>query len=165
MSERFNEIVRDEEDTQQGKVLTFALGGEVFGIEIRYVTEIVGIQKISSIPETPAYVKGIINLRGIIIPVFDMRLRFKKEPAAYTNRTCIIIINIEELAVGLIVDSVAEVAAITDDSIAPMPDLKTGSKTGYIKGICKTDDGIKLLLDCSKLFLSSELEALTQIQQ
>ena len=105
------------EDSQKGKYLTFNLGQESFGIEIKYVTEIVGLQPIMVVPEVAEYVKGIINLRGRIIPVIDIRLKFKKTPVAYDDRTCIIVIEIRGISCGLIVDQVAEVMDIADDQI------------------------------------------------
>lgn len=140
-----------QEDTQQGRYLTFNLGEEVFGLEIRYVTEIIGMQPITKVPEVPSFIKGIINLRGKIIPVIDMRIKFRKEPISYTDRTCIIVIDTQEIMVGLIVDSVAEVINIAEENIVPPPDQKTGMDNKYIQGIGKVDDDVKLLLDCESL--------------
>src|SRR5690554_6663806 len=109
----FEEIL---EDTLHGKYLTFAIGNEAYGIEIRFVTEIIGLQPITEVPEVPKYVKGIINLRGKIIPVIDVRLKFRKEPIPYDDRTCIVVIALDTLVVGLIVDNVAEVVSIGDDN-------------------------------------------------
>lgn len=141
-----------EKDTQLGKFLTFVLGDETFGIEIRHVTEIIGMQQISQLPEVPDYIKGIINLRGRIIPVIDMRTRFKMEHIAYNDRTCIIVIDILDFSIGLIVDQVAEVITIEDDNIASPPESRTGIQNRYIQGIGKVGDEVKLVLDCEKLF-------------
>lgn len=157
MSEMLMELIGNSEDTQYGKYLTFKLGKEVYAIEIRNVTEIVGIQKISVLPETASYMKGIINLRGKIIPVVDMCLRLKKESSGYTNRTCIIVIDIQDMSVGLIVDHVNEVISIPDSAIVPAAELHGASSTRYIKGIGKVGEEIRLLLDCSRLFRSDEL--------
>lgn len=165
MSEMPEEIMQNEEDTQHGKYLTFALGKEVFGIEIRFVTEIVGLQKISYIPDCPDYVKGIINLRGKIIPVIDMNLKFKKSSIEYTDRTCIIVIDVQDLTVGLIVDYVDEVATISDKDIVPPPNYKTGFQNCYIRGIGKSGEGIQLLLDCELLFADEEIQTLNQIKK
>ena len=94
----------EEEDTQKGKYMTFKSGHEYFGIEIRYINEIIGMQSITAIPEVEPYIKGLINLRGKIIPVIDVRIRFNQEPFQYTDRTCIIIINVKSTVVGLIVE-------------------------------------------------------------
>jgi purine-binding chemotaxis protein CheW len=141
-----------EEDTQHGRFLTFALGSESFGLEISYVKEIVGIQPITPMPEMPFCVRGIINLRGKIIPVIDARLKFSKAEATYDDRTCIIVIDIEDISVGLIVDTVSEVLTIEDDNIVPPPDFRTGARNPYIKAIGKVGNDVKLLLDCNMLF-------------
>ncbi|CDZ24071.1 chemotaxis protein CheW5 [[Clostridium] cellulosi] len=150
-----------EEDLQHGRYLTFSLDNEVFGIEISYVNEIVGMQKINDVPEVSNFVKGIINLRGNIIPVIDMRIKFKKQPCEYDERTCIIIVNINGISAGLIVDKVAEVISIEDSEIAPPPDFRTGFQSRYINGIGKLKDKVVLLIDCDKLFRDDELEEIT----
>ena len=156
--------IRQEEDTQKGRFLTFKLGEESFGLEIKYVTEIVGIQPITKIPEVPNYVKGIINLRGKVISVIDVRVKFKKEPVDYDERTCIIVIDIDDMSVGLIVDNVSEVITIKDDDIVPPPSYKTGFQNEYIKGVGKYKDGVKLLLDSNKLLTDKEKEEIKEIE-
>ncbi|NLL04491.1 MAG: purine-binding chemotaxis protein CheW [Clostridiaceae bacterium] len=165
MSEVINEIQELVEDTQKGRYLTFAIGKEFYGIEIKYVTEIINIQKITEVPELPSYIKGIINLRGKIIPVLDVRLRFKKEAKEYNDRTCIVVVDIEDISVGLIVDSVSEVTSITENDIVPPPDANTGFSNKYIKGIGKVGDEVKLLLDCSKLLSDEDCDSLAKITQ
>jgi len=160
VTEYIDETMEMEEDTQKGRFLTFSLGNESYGIEIKYVTEIVGIQDITEIPELPRYVKGIINLRGQIIPVMDVRLRFKKEPKEYTDRTCVIVINVKDVSIGLIVDSVAEVLTISDENIVEPPKMNKGFYNRYIKNIGKVENDVKLLLDCEKLLTDDELENL-----
>ena len=148
-----------EEDTQKGKFLTFSIGSEFYGLEIACVTEIIGIQPITEVPELPEYVRGIINLRGKIIPVMDIRLRFKKPFREYNDRTCVIVVEMKEIAVGLIVDRVSEVLAIAEEDIVHPQDLKAVWNR-YIKGIGKVGGEVKLLLDCDKLLRDDELEAL-----
>ncbi|CDZ23527.1 CheW protein [[Clostridium] cellulosi] len=150
------QLVVQEEDTQHGKFLTFQLGNEVYGIEIRYVTEIIGIQQITYVPEVPKYVKGIINLRGKVIPVIDVRLKFGKPPVDYDDRTCIIVIDINDTQIGLIIDCVSEVLNISDDNIVPPPSYKTGFQNKYIKGIGKVGNAVKLLLDCEKIISEND---------
>ncbi|MDF2564350.1 MAG: chemotaxis protein CheW [Massilibacillus sp.] len=140
-----------EEDTQKDKFLTFEIEKEIYGIEINLVTEIIGIQPITEVPEVPNYVKGIINLRGKIIPVMDVRLRFKKEFREYNDRTCVVVIESGNVVLGLIVDSVAEVLVIPEENIVPPPEIKS-SKNKYIKGIGKVGETVKLLIDCDKIF-------------
>ena len=154
------EWMEEVTDTMHGRYLTFALGEEVYGIEIRFVTEIIGLQPVNSIPEAPAYIKGVINLRGKIIPVIDMRLKFKKQPAEYTDRTCIIVIETQTFSVGLIVDQVAEVLTMADGDIVPPPDAWVSAGRRYLSGIGKVDGQVKLLLDCDKLFTDDEAEAI-----
>jgi len=151
-----------EEDTQKDRFLTFLLGNETYGIEIKYVTEIIGIQAITQVPELPDYIKGIINLRGNIIPVMDVRLRFKKEDKEYNDRTCIIVININDVSIGLIVDSVSEVITIPEENVVDPPKMGNGFNNRYIKHIGKVGDDVKLLLDCEKLLTEDELEELNE---
>ncbi len=147
----------EQEDTLKGRFLTFTLGTEAYGIEIQYVTEIIGIQAITEIPELPEYIRGIINLRGKIIPVMDVRLRFKKEYVEYNDRTCVIVVDLQNISIGLIVDSVSEVITIPETEIVPPPDMGTdGNK--YINGIGKVGTEVKLLLDCSRLVNESDLQ-------
>ena len=117
----------EAEDTLKGKYLIFTMAGEQFGIEIRYITEIISIQPMTPVPGLPEYIMGVTNLRGKIIPVMDARLRFRKEARAYDDRTCIIVLETDEMSVGLIVDSVLEVVAISDAEIAPPPELRKGA--------------------------------------
>lgn len=149
----------EAEDTQKDKFLTFIIGEESYGIEIRYVTEIIGIQPITEVPEVPEYIRGIINLRGKIIPVMDVRLRFKKPFREYDERTCVVVVDIDEVTVGLIVDNVAEVLSISAADIVPPSDLNN-SCSRYIRGFGKVGSGVKLLLDCKRLLYDEEAENL-----
>jgi len=151
MTKEVEREVLELEDTQKDKYLTFFIGNENYGIAIGHVIEIIGIQPITEVPEMPECMKGIINLRGKITPVMDVRLRFKKPPAPYNDRTCIIVIHVRELSVGLIVDRVAEVVSISESDIADPPELHQGSSQ-YIKGFGKVGSDVKLLLDCHLLF-------------
>ena len=147
----------DVSDSMKGRYLTFALGEEVFGIGINCVKEIIGLQPINPIPEAPEHIKGIVNLRGKVFPVIDMRLKFKKQPEPYTDRTCIIVIDAGENSVGLIVDRVAEVSTMKDEDIAPPPAKWAGAGGRYLSGIGKQGEHIILLLDCEKLFTEQEI--------
>lgn len=163
MSNEIENNVEMEEDTQKGRFLTFTIENETYGIEIMYVTEIIGIQPITEIPELPAYVKGIINLRGKIIPIMDIRLRFKKEQKEYNDRTCVIVVDIKDMSIGIVVDSVSEVLAIPEQEIVEPPKMNKGFQNRYIKGIGKVGNDVKLLLNCEKLFSEDELEDLKGI--
>lgn len=158
------EITGQEEDTQKDKFLTFILGKESYGIEIKNVTEIIGIPPITEVPELPDYICGVVNLRGKIIPVIDVRLRFKKQFREYNERTCIIVVNIRNASIGLIVDSVSEVIGIQEEDIVSPPDINKGFSNKYIKGIAKVENEVKLLLDCNELLSKDEFESLENIQ-
>jgi len=159
MSAALDETLWEEEDSQKDKYLTFFIDDECYGIEIRYVTEIIGLQKITPVPEMPDFVRGIVNLRGKIIPVMDVRIRFNKPFQEYMERTCIIVIDVHELTVGLIVDSVAEVISIPSGDVVAPPDLnKRGDR--FVMGIGKVGNEVKLLLDCEKLLTEQETEQL-----
>lgn len=158
MAEIMENFVELEEDTQKDRYLTFSLGKESYGIEVRHVIEIIGIQSITEVPEMPEYVKGIINLRGKIIPVMDVRLRFKKEPKEYNDRTCIVVIEIKDISIGLIVDSVSEVITIPEEDVVDPPAMNKGLNNRYIKKIGKVKNEVKLLLDCERLLSDDELE-------
>lgn len=162
MTDVIEDNLEMEEDTQKDRYLTFSLEREAYGIEIKYVTEIIGIQPITEIPELPEYVKGVINLRGKIIPVMDVRLRFKKEPKEYNDRTCVIVVDIKDISIGLIVDRVAEVLTIPEQDIVEPPQMNKGLNNRYIKNIGKVGNDVKLLLDCEKLFSESELEGINE---
>lgn len=152
-----------EEDTLKGKFLIFTIDKEDYGIEIKNVLEIVGMQPITTVPQLPEYIKGMINLRGKIIPVMDIRLRFKKEEIDYDDRTCIIIVQIDEIYVGLIVDRVSEVMNISEDEFAEVPELGSNSNNRYISSIGNTAAGVKIILDCNKIISDDEIDALSNL--
>lgn len=160
MDKQFEEAFHTEQDTQKGKFLTFLLGKEVYAIEIKLVTEIICLQPITEIPEMAAYIKGIVNIRGKIIPVMDVRLRFNFEPAEYNQSTCIVIIEVNSVSVGLIVDNVSEVLAIADDRIVLPPEIKGGNENRLIKAIGISDENVKLILDCEKLLNENDMPIL-----
>ena len=146
-------------DEKKGKYMTFKSGNEYFGLEIRYVNTIIQLQSVTKIPETEDYIKGLINLRGKVIPVIDVRLRFKQPELDYNDRTCIIVINVKSMMVGLIVEQIAEVVEIADDNILPPPTIGRGDKghNKYVYGIGKVGDTVKLLLDPDKLLNDEDL--------
>jgi len=162
-----NEILEDvgDEDTQKGKFLTFQIGKEEYGIEIRYVNEIIGIQKITDLPDVASYIKGVINLRGKVIPVVDVRLRFGMEEREYDERTCIIYVIIQNIAVGLIVDSVSEVLDIPASDIEDPPKVNEGMGNRYIKGLGKVGESVKILLNVNVLLFDEELDQLASVSE
>lgn len=154
----------NEHDAQKGKYMTFKSGNEYFGLKIQYVNEIIQFQAITAIPETEDYIKGLINLRGKVIPVIDVRLRFKQEPFEYDDRTCIIVINVKSTVVGLIVEKIAEVVEIKEENILPPPSIGRVDKAQqkYVYGIGKVGDSVKLLLDPDKLLNDDDLSVAEQ---
>ena len=152
--------------TQQDKYVTFKSGNEFFALKIEYVNEIIVFQEITEIPESEDFIKGLINLRGKIIPVIDVRVRFKQEPMEYNDRTCIIVINVKDMVVGLIVEKVAEVVEIRQEDILPPPSATIGheekTQNKYVYGIGKVGEEVKLLLDPDKLLKDEELIVLEQ---
>lgn len=161
MAESLKNAVDLEEDDMKGRFLTFLVDKELYGIGLRNVMEIVGIQPITQMPEMPDYIKGIVNLRGKIIPIMDVRLRFKKMGRDYTDQTCIIVIDFNGISLGLIVDSVSEVMAIPEKDIADKPEISAKGGRGYISSIGKIGERVILILDCGKLLSEDEIEAVT----
>jgi len=149
---------------REGKYLTFTLAEEEYGIGILKIKEIIGMLPITSVPQTPDFVKGVINLRGKVIPVIDLRLRFGMGEIDYTERTCIIVVEIESQAgtvlIGIVVDSVSEVLNVKGDDIADTPTFGTKLNTEYILGMAKMDGGVKILLDIDQVLSSEEISAL-----
>ena len=154
----------NEHDTTKGKYMTFKSGNEFYGLKIQYVNEIIQFQAITAIPETEDYIKGLINLRGKVIPVIDVRLRFKQQPFEYNDRTCIIVINVKSTVVGLIVEKIAEVVEIKDENILPPPSIgrMDRAQQKYVYGIGKVGDSVKLLLDPDKLLNDEDLSVAEQ---
>lgn len=151
------------EDMQTGRYLTFSIGDVMFGIEMHYITEIIGMQKITELPDMPDFMKGIINLRGKIIPVLDVRLLFGKEVREFDDRTCVIVIDIAGVPIGLIVDRVSEVVTISAGEVSEVPKANKGQNSRFVKNIGKTENGVVLILDCEKLLNDEEIETLSEL--
>jgi len=149
---------------KEGKYLTFTLAEEEYGIGILKIREIIGMMPVTSVPRTPEFVKGVINLRGKVIPVMDLRLRFGMEEMEYSERTCIIVVEIDRQAgtvqIGAVVDSVSEVLNIKGNDIEETPTFGTKLNTEYILGMAKIEGGVKILLDIDKVLNDEEIEAL-----
>lgn len=149
-----------EDEIQKEQYMTFKCSDEIYGISIKYVNEIIGLSQITKVPETQDYLIGLINLRGNIIPVIDVRIRFGKEPLEYNDRTCVIVIDVKSTVIGLIVDAIDEVAAFAENEITPPPsvsDLAMQAKK-YVFGIGRVNGEVKLLLDPDKLINDPEPE-------
>jgi len=149
---------------REGKYLTFTLAGEEYGISILKVKEIIGMMPITTVPQTPPYVKGVINLRGKVIPVVDLRSKFGMNSIEYTERTCIIVVEIAGSAttipMGIVVDSVSEVLHIKSGDIEETPSFGNQLDTDYILGMAKVGGGVKILLDIDRVMNADEMASL-----
>lgn len=145
-----------EEDTTKNKYLSFLVGKEEFGIEISCVKEIINMVSITQVPSTPKYVKGIINLRGDIIPVIDVRIRFRMEERPYDDLTCIIVIERQGENIGLIVDGVNEVKYINDKNIASPPSARLSYSNQFVKNLGRSEDKVVLLLEIDRLLYDGD---------
>lgn len=156
------DAAEEYEDTQAGKFLTFRLGAETYGLQIRVVTEIIRWQDITPVPDVADYIKGIINLRGKVIPVMDVRCRFGMPPRDYDARTCIIVMQVAASSVGLIVDTVSEVVDIGDADIEPAPRMGATDSRAVIAGVGKTGDEVKILLDPARLVFEDDVTGVVE---
>jgi purine-binding chemotaxis protein CheW len=151
-------------EEKEGKYLTFSLAQEEYGIGILKIKEIIGMMAITTVPQTPKFVKGVINLRGKVIPVIDLRLRFGMESMDYTERTCIIVVEIDGTAgtvqIGIVVDAVSEVLNIAGKDIEDTPTFGTKLDTTYILGMAKMEGGVKILLDIDRVLNGNEISVL-----
>ena len=151
---------------REGKYLTFSMASEEYGIGILKIKEIIGMMSITTVPQTPEFIKGVINLRGKVIPVIDLRLRFGMTANDYTERTCIIVVEIPGVSgtvmIGIVVDSVSEVLSIKGDEIEETPTFGTRLNTDYILGMAKMDGGVKILLDIDRVLSRDEMYMLEE---
>ncbi len=146
--------------SKAGKYLTFYLGDEEYGLEILKVREIIGIMDITTVPRTPDFVKGVINLRGKVIPVLDLRLKFSMPEAERTEETCVIVVQVDDVEVGIIVDKVSEVLDIAGDAIDEAPQFGTDINTDFILGMGKSEGHVTILLDISKVLAGTNFESM-----
>ena len=148
----------------EGKYLTFSLAEEEYGIGILKVKEIMGMMPITGVPQTPAFVKGVINLRGKVIPIVDLRLKFDLAEAEHDDRTCIIVVEVlgssGQIQIGIVVDSVSEVMNIKGEDIEETPSFGAAQKTEYILGMAKIENRVKILLDIDCVLTKGELDSL-----
>lgn len=162
--ERTQVAVQPLAGTRAGKYLTFKLGKEEFGIQVMHVREIMGVQDITAVPGTPAHLKGVINLRGKIIPVVDLRLKFAFPEAPFTQTTCIVVVQVmqegEAAMIGLIVDGVSEVLTLSDGDIEDAPDFGEGVDTPFVLGIAKVKAAVKILLKIEDVLTLRELRGI-----
>lgn len=153
----------DEEHSGGAKFLLFHLGGEVQGVAITCVTEIIEMQKVTGVPGMPPYIKGVINLRNRVIPVMDLRVRFGMPAREYDDRTCTVIVRIGNVALGLVVDTVAEVHEIADGDVEPALDFGQTNKEGrFVSGLAKVGEKVVIVIDPNRLIAEGEIEAVRQ---
>ncbi len=156
---------KEETSTHAGKYLTFVSGNEEYGIEILRVREIIGVMDITTVPQTPDYMKGVINLRGKVIPVIDLRLKFSMPEEKYTQETCVIVVEVNNTHIGIIVDSVSEVVDISTSEIEETPPFGQGIDTSFMMGMGKVKEKIIILLNIEMVLSSEELEQIKQIEE
>lgn len=145
----------EDADAQHAKYLTFLLEGETYALDIRHVREIIGMQKITSVPDVAPFIRGVINLRGKVIPVMDVRSRFNLPQRAYDGRTCIVVVHVGDWSVGLVVDTVSEVVDIPEEQIEPPPRVGGVESARFLRGMGKLGDHVRLLLDAEELIGAS----------
>ncbi len=156
-------MVEDDEELQENKFLMFKLGEEEYGIDIKRITAIEELPQITTIPDMPNFVKGVINLRGKVIPAVDLRLRFGIEEKEYDDRTCIVIVSVNNSTIGLIVDIVSEVHEISKNDIGEPPSFKNNSgKEQYIAGLAKKGEEVKIILDVEKIISNEDKAVIEQ---
>jgi len=166
--ETMNQAIK-EMTIRNGKYLTFTLDEEEYGIGILKVKEIIGMMPITLVPRTPPFLKGVINLRGKVIPVIDLRLKFDMGEIPYTERTCIIVVEVDAddatVLIGIVVDAVSEVLNIQESEIEETPAFGTRLDTDYILGMAKTEGSVKILLNIDKVLSTEELTGLEDVTQ
>ncbi|NTV51174.1 MAG: chemotaxis protein CheW [Geobacteraceae bacterium] len=143
--------------------LTFTLGNEEYGIDILKVQEIRGYDTVTHIANAPEFIKGVINLRGVIVPIVDMRIKFKVGEPTYNEFTVVIIINVLDRVIGMVVDGVSDVVALTPEQIKPTPEMGTALNTDYITGLGTLNDQMLILVDIEKLMSSEEMQVMEQV--
>ena len=158
-----NEQLKNAQSAKDGKYLTFVLGNEEYGLEILKVREIIGMMDITSVPQTPKFVKGVINLRGKVIPIIDLRLKFSMPEAGYTKETCIIVVDMKGVFVGIVVDTVKEVLDIKEEDIEETKALGSTINTDFMLGMAKVKGAVKILLDIEKVLDTTQFELIKKI--
>ena len=146
-------VLKVHKDELAGRYLTFMLGDNTYGVELMKVIDIITIQAITSVPYVPEYVKGVINLRGKIIPVIDMRIKFGLPPVGYDDRTCIIVIEMDRIQVGMIVDTVSEVLTLNTESLTLIPEFDRYNNNKYLSSIGRVGEKLVMNLNCHKIFV------------
>lgn len=145
---------------EEGQYVTFLLGDEEYGLEILAVQEIIGFTHITHVPHLPEFIKGVINLRGTVVPVIDLRLKFGLGQVEYNNHTCVVVVKMEERVMGMVVDVVSEVVHFSDGAVEPAPAFGTNIKADFIRAMGKVGDRLVIILDIDKVLSNDELAAI-----
>ena len=153
----------EDEEIQENQYLTFYIGNECYALRLLNIVEIIRLMNITPVPDMDDFIKGIINLRGKIIPVMDVRLRFRLSEKPYNDRTCIIIGKVQDIEMGFLVDRVSDVVGIPPEQIEAMPGVKSGDRQKFVMGIGKLGDEIKIILDINMLLFEEELERIKKV--
>ncbi|GJQ60070.1 MAG: purine-binding chemotaxis protein CheW [Candidatus Scalindua sp. AMX11] len=159
------EAIATRKSVDEGKFLTFVLNHEEYGIEILKVREIIGVIGITPVPQTPDYLKGVINLRGKVIPVIDLRLKFSMTEEEHKQETCIIVVEVNNAPIGVVVDNVSEVLDIKSEEVEDTPQFGRDIDTSFIMGLGKAKEKIIILLDIDKVLSTEELEMVELLAQ
>lgn len=142
----------EEKDTLKDRYLTFELDNQTFAVAMEYVVDIINILPVTKVPNCPEFVMGITNLRGKVIPIVDLRLRFGKEKTEYTARTCLIVLELKNISVGFVIDRVLEALTIAEKLISPPPGFSKNLENRFISGIANHENGVVMILDCNIVF-------------
>lgn len=154
-----------DENTMEGKYLTFTLGTETYGLPIEYIIEIIGVQLITKVPDMDEHVRGVINLRGQVIPVIDVRSRFEMETREYDDRTCVMVTHLKGVSIGLIVDTVEDVRNIDPEVIHAAPAVATAQSGKFIKGIAQCENGLVIIILNLKKLLYSDQKKTEEVEE
>ena len=150
-------FTQGEAATGGGEYLTFSLGAEEYGVDILKVQEIRGYESVTRIANTPAFIKGVVNLRGIIVPIVDMRIKFRLSEAQYNELTVVIVLNVAGRVVGMVVDGVSDVVRLSGEQIRPAPDFSSSFDVKYITGLGTVDERMLILVDIEKLMSGADM--------
>lgn len=148
--------MEDNVNSNERQLVVFELAKEIYGVDISQVQEIIRFQQITKVPKVPDFIEGVINLRGNVIPVIDLRKRFDFEQIDKTNATRIIVVEVEQYTVGMVVDAVSEVVRVNENSIEPPSNIIAGIDSDYLSGVCKFNDKLIILLELSKVLTASQ---------
>lgn len=153
----------NQESGSTSEFLAFSLGDEVYGIDILKVQEIRGFESVTKIANTPDFIKGVVNLRGVIVPIIDMRIKFRLDSVEYNQFTVVIVLNVCGRVIGMVVDGVSDVIALTPEQIRPAPEFGSNLDTQYLYGMATMDEKMIILVDIERLMSASDMELVAKV--